>query len=290
MLTNSRRTLTWLHLGLVGLLGVASAAQAADDPLTAKEYKVLLDPAKFRTQPVDAANAFLEELRDKLAAAGFDRIVKNDFEDDENRTVRFYDSPGTCRLRALGYSVRERVEGTKHKINLKFRSDSQSTAAGTDVSGSSGEAELEADITPPFKPVYSHSASETLPSDKTLTTLADMVALFPPTASLTLPGQEALSVVGNLSINERTYDGPKSDLGQNKAEFTLTLWYVGSPPEVASAEVSFKIEDKDKDGDFTTEVDRRSKLMFDTIQGMNAWISTASTTKTQWVYRGNFCH
>ena len=275
-------------LGLAGLLGFAAAAQAADDPLTAKEYKVLLNPAKFEAQPVDTANSFLNELRTKLAAAGFDRTVKGSFEDDENRTVRFYDSLGTCLLRASGYSFRERVEGTEHKINLKFRSDNQSTAAGTKVSVSPGEAELEADITPD-KWVYSHSATETLPPGKTLKTLADVVGLFPPTAALGLPSEGTLSVVGDLSINERTYDGPKSDLGQNKAEFTLTLWYAGAPPELASAEVSFKVEDKD--GDFTDKVDQRSKLMFDTIRGMASWVSANSTTKTQWVYQyqPNFC-
>jgi len=282
--------MTWLLLGLAGLLGAASAAHAADDPLTAKEYKVLLDPAKFQAEPIDTADSFLVELRRNLTAAGFAPNVEGSFAVDKVRTVRFYDSPGTCRLKALHYSLRERVEGSEHKINLKFRSDDQSTAAGTKVSGSSGKAELEADITPPFKPVYSHSATEPLPPGTALKTLADVVDLFPPTKTLGLPSQETLSVVSDLSITERTYDGPKSDLGQNKAKFTLTLWYAGSSPTVTSAELSFKVEDKDKDGDFTAEVDQRSKLMFETIRDMGSWVASHSSTKTDWVYdQRNFC-
>ena len=117
-----------------------------------------------------------------------------------------------------------------------------------------------------------------------------MVDLFPPTEDLGLPSHEALNIVGNLSITERTYDGPVSDLGQQDAEFSLTLWYAGSSATVASAEVSFKVEDKD--GDFTTKVDQRSKLIFDTIRGMGAWVSTNPTTKTQWVYQyqPGFCN
>jgi hypothetical protein len=283
--------MTWLRFGLVGLVLAAGSAQAADK-LTGKEYKVLLDPTKFQAQPVATANTFLGELRTKLAAAGFDRTVDGSFAVDKVRTVRYYDSPGTCRLNNLGYNFRERVEGTKREINLKFRSDSQSTAANTNVGGSSSDAEtkLEADITPPFKFVYSHSTTEPLSATKNLNILDDVVDLFPPTKSLNLPKQETLAIVGNLSINERTYDGPQSDLGQQDAEFTLTLWYAGSSSTVANAEVSFKVEDKD--GDFTDKVDQRSKLIFDTIRGMSSWVSTNPTTKTQWVYQyqPNFCN
>jgi len=282
--------MTWLRFGLVGLVLAAGSAQAADT-LTGKEYKVLLDPTKFQAQPVATANTFLGELRTKLTAAGFDRTVDGSFAVDKVRTVRYYDSPGTCRLNALGYNFRERVEGTKREINLKFRSDSQSTAAGRDVSGSDDDAEtkLDADITPPFKWVYSHSTTEPLSATKNLNILDDVVDLFPPTEDLNLPSQEALSIVGALSITERTYDGPQSDLGQQDAKFDLTLWYANGSSTVASAEVSFKVEDKD--GDFTDKVDQRSKLIFDTVRGMAGWVSTNPTTKTQWVYRyqPNFC-
>lgn len=288
---DSRKMMTWLRIGLAGLVLIAGGAQAADK-LTGKEYKVLLDPTKFQAQPVATANTFLGELRTKLTAAGFDRTVDGSFAVDKVRTVRYYDSPGTCRLNTLGYSFRERVQDADREINLKFRSDSQSTAANTDVGGNDKDAEtkLEADITPPFKWVYSHSTTEPLSATKNLNILDDVVDLFPPTKSLNLPKQEALDIVGNLSITERTYDGPDSDLGQQDAEFTLTLWYANSSATVANAEVSFKVEDKD--GDFTDKVDQRSKLMFDTIRGMTSWVSTSPTTKTQWVYQyqPNFCN
>lgn len=281
----------WLRLGAIALAFAAGNAQAADPTLTGKEYKVLLAPTKFSSNLVTTANSFLSDLRIALRAVNFDRTIDGSFADDKIRTVRYYDSPGTCRLRGLGYNFRERVNNGEREANLKFRSETKSVAASADVSGSSADAEtkFEVDITPPFKQVYSHSTSQPLSNSKNLNILDDVEDLFPGTEDLDLPSNEDFKIVSNLTISEYTYDGPESDLGAQTAEFTLTLWYANSSALVSNAEISFKVEDND--GDFTGPVDTRSKLLFDTIRNMTSWVSTSSTTKTDWVYKyqPSFC-
>ncbi len=263
---------------------VTCAAQAAD-ALTSKEYKILLTPSLFDSQPLTVANQFLTDLKAKLKTTTFDRTVDGKFAEDERRTVRFYDSPGTCRLKAAGYMLRTRGDGKDTEITLKFRSPSQSTAAATDVSGSvsGAKTKLEDDIVPPFKETFSHSTTETLSASKNLNILDDVADLFPGTKSLNLPNKDPLSLVSNLDITEQTYAGAESDLGQQDADFSLTLWYVGNASKPSVAELSFKI--KSDSGDFTGKVTDRSKLLFDTTRGLTQWVSTSTVTKTEWVYQ-----
>jgi hypothetical protein len=284
----------WMKIITISIAAIAGApigAHAANDLLTGKEYKVLLVPSKFDTQPITAANQFLTDLKAKLQATSFDRTISSKFSEDETRHVRFYDSPGTCRLKNLSYMFRTRSDGDDSEVTLKFRSSSQSVAASTSVSGSvsGAETKLEVDITPPFKQVFSHSTTEYLADSKDLNILDDVEDLFPATKSLDLPEKEPLSIVGNLDLTERTYDGPSSDLGEQDADFSLTLWYPNGALKPAIAELSFKV--KAPESDFTAKVDERSKLIFEAIQGMSQWISGGSLTKTEWVYQyqPSFC-
>lgn len=273
------------------LVSCAFSAQAAADVLASKEYKILLTPSKFDTQPLAAANQFLKELKAKQKDAGSDRTIDGAFKDNEVRTVRFYDSPGTCRLKSGGYMLRARGDQKKSDITLKFRSSSQSTAAATDVSGSVSDAKtkLEDDIVPPFKETFSHSTTETLAATKNLNIMDDVADLFPPIKSLGPQPKEALGLVGNLDVTERTYAGPSSDLGSSDADLSLTLWFVADASTPAVAEVSFKV--KGDNGAFTAKVTDRSKLLFETMKAMSQWVSTSTVTKTDWVYQyqPSFC-
>jgi hypothetical protein len=205
--------------------------------------------------------------------------------------VRFYDSPGTCRLKNAGYMLRTRGDTAGGEVTLKFRSSRPSTAAATDVSGSvsGAKTKLEDDIMPPFKETFSHSITESLSATKNLNILNDVTDLFPGTQSLNLPKKDTLSLVGNLDITERTYAGPSSDLGSSDADFSVTLWFVGNASTPAVAEMSFKV--KADNGDFTGKVTDRSKFLFDTMRAMNLWVSMSTVTKTEWVYQyqPSFC-
>jgi hypothetical protein len=273
------------------LISGAFAAQAATDVLASKEYKVLLTPSNFNAQPLTAANQFLSELKTNLKNAGSDRTIDSTFSDDEVRAVRFYNSPGTCRLKNAGYMLRTRGDTAGGEVTLKFRSSSPSIAAASDVSASVSDAKtkFEDDIMPPFNETFSHSTTEGLSATKNLNILVDVTDLFPGTRSLNLPKKDTLSLVGNLDIIERIYAGPSSDLGSSDADFSLTLWFVGNALTPAVAEMSFKV--KADNGDFTGKVTDRSKLLFDTMRAMNLWVSMSTITKTEWVYQyqPSFC-
>jgi hypothetical protein len=277
----------------VALLCTSSAAAIAGTPsVGSREYKVLLNPVAFESQPAAAANRFLTDLEASLAANGFDRTVTGNFAADHDRIVTYYDSPGTCPLHQTGYSFRERNESGDLDIELKFGSANESTSAKTDVSGSSSSAQskLEDDITPPAKETFSHSTTEPLKDSKNINILDDINDLFPTTTVFNSIKSNPLVPVSGLSIHELTYEGPTSDIGQETADFTMTVWYANGSATPSLAEISFDV-DATSDGDFTDKVTSRSQLIFNVIQGMTNWTLTPSTTKTAWVYQyqPSFC-
>jgi hypothetical protein len=102
-----------------------------------------------------------------------------------------------------------------------------------------------------------------------------------------------LSLVSNLSIHERVYDGGVIDLGSIDADVSITFWYSSVPTasqKPVAVEVSFKYEDSS--ADYTKAVVNRAKQSFDAMQTMSSWNSTSSVTKTQYVYSYNpsFCN
>lgn len=278
--------ITWNHAAVIALFAVASVAQAKTPSVGSREYKVLLNPATFTGTPVDTANRFLTDLQASLAANGFDRTVTKTFKADDDRTVLYYDTAGTCPLKSVGYSMRERDESGDREIELKFGSADESTSANTDVTGSSSKAssKLEEDITPPSNHVFSHSTKEPLAASKNINHLSDIKDLFPTTTAFDSISSQSLVPVSGLSIHELTYSGPTSDLGQEDADFTMTVWYTNGSTTPTLAEISFEVDVND-DGVFTDKVTSRSQLIFDTLQGMTNWVLSPSTTKTAWVYK-----
>lgn len=280
------------HAAALALFAASQLAHAGTPSVGSREYKVLLNPQAFQSAPADAANRFLTDLKASLAANGFDSSVKKSFAADHDRGVLYYDTAGNCAVKTAGYSMRQRNESGSLDIELKFGSASQATSANTDVSGSSSKAKtkLEDDITPPARETFSHSTSEPLSSSKNINKLSDIKDLFPTTKTFDSISGQALVPVSGLSIHELTFDGPTSDLGQEDADFTMTVWYANGSSMPALAEISFEVDVND-DGVFTDKVSSRSQLIFNTIQGMTNWVQSPSSTKTAWVYQyqPSFC-
>lgn len=283
------KSMAWLKIAALGAAWAMVGAAQADVP-TSREYKVLLKPALFADHPKNASNAYLADLKAALASAGFDRSVDGSFAKDKERTVRFYDSPGSCQLRAQSYSFRERVSD-KRESTLKFRSTSQSAAAGVTITGSESGADskFEMDKTASAT-AYSRSTKQNFSNGKNLNKMKDVTDLYPVATGLGIVRDDPLVVVGGLSIWEKTYDGPDSDLGQQGADFTVSLWYLNendSTPVVAEA--SFTVEASG--GDFTNKVTQRSELIFNTMTQMSSWTAPTAIPKTNWVYQydPSFC-
>lgn len=289
-----------MRKSILFIAGICVSSLAWSNPdVTSREYKLLLDPSNFTyaTESSKVDNYF-DDLVTAVEAA-ISRDVTGSLSLDTTRTVKFYDKSGSCDLKNLGYIFRDRIESGNSEVTLKFRSPDRYISDFEDLSATSNQAEtkLEADIgvkgTNTFNVVYSHST--TSPNTRTINEFADINYHFPGfNSDYGFSDSTPLSLVGNLSINERVYKGGEIDLGSIDAEVSVTLWYTSSSPSSAThpaiVEVSFKYEDSS--ADYTKAVVNRAKTTFEALQGLTAWNSTSSTTKTEFVYSYNpgFCN
>lgn len=277
---------------------MASVPALANPDVTSREYKLLLNPTLFTyTTESSQANSYFSAFTAAVEAK-IARDVSGSLSLDKTRTVKFYDTAGSCLLNQLGYIFRDRIENGQSEVTLKFRSADPYIADFEDLSASSNQAEtkLEADIGAradnPLVIVYGHST--TSPNTRTINNFEDINVHFPGfDANYGIADSTALALVGNLSIYERVYDGGLIDLGSFDAEVSLTFWYSSVPTasqKPVTVEVSFKYEDAS--ADYTKAVVNRAKQSFDAMQTLSSWNSTSSVTKTQYVYNYNpsFCN
>jgi hypothetical protein len=129
--------------------------------LNSREYKLMLDPQTFSGTPsAVAANRFWDDLLKPLIERRLDERNnggprhKHEFELDEERIVRFFDT-SHCDLDRQGYVLRERVDidqghesPAKREVTLKLRTPDLFIAAGTPMEAADHHAEdkLEEDI------------------------------------------------------------------------------------------------------------------------------------------------
>lgn len=276
---------------------IAMAAQANPDVIS-REYKLMLDRTEFQfnTEAADV-DAFLDDAEVAIEAA-IGRSVTGSDSLDKVRTVKFYDTAGSCTLDNLGYSFRERIESGDSEVTLKFRDADRYISDFEDLSASSSSADtkLEEDIginaVSAFVSGYGHSTS--IDNTRTINDFQDINDQFPGfDADYGFSNSLALNLVGNLTISERVYEGRVIDLGSIDAEISVSLWYSAAPSGAAvpfAVEVSFKYEDGS--ADYTKAVVNRAKQSFLALQGLSSWVDLNSMTKTKLVYAYNpsFCN
>lgn len=264
------------------LLGSVAAHANSPAYVDSKEYKVLVDASRFASNPSSAASTLLSDLSVRLSNLGFDKTVTGGFATGDRDTVAYYDTAKTCPLINRGYSVRTR-SGAHSDIQFKFRHPDEELSYWTDVSGAgkNKETKLETDVTPGSL-VLAHSTKQD--ATTTPTTVSALIKQFPGASALSDVSSSGLSKVAGVTITQQEYDGPVSDLGQSKAEFTLTLWYVDGAATPALAELSFRVE-ADADKYFTTPVLTRSQTLNKAIGSIgNGWNIANDGGKTSWLY------
>jgi hypothetical protein len=269
---------------LSATLMLGSVASHANTPayVDSKEYKVLVDPTRFASNPSSAAATLLTNLSTRLSALGFDKTVTGNFAAANRDTLAYYDTPGTCPLNKRGYSVRTRAGGDTD-IQFKFRHADEELSYWTDVSGAgkNKSTKLETDVTP-GNLVLAHSTKQD--ATTTPTTVAALIKLFPGATALSDVSTSALSKVAGVTVTQQEYEGPVSDIGESVAEFTLTLWYIDGATTPALAELSFRV-DADEDKYFTTPVLTRSQTLNTAIGSIgNGWNIANDGGKTSWLY------
>lgn len=270
---------------VLAALAASSGALAANAPafVDSKEYKVLLDPARFAGNPQSAANQLLLDLSSRLNALGFDKTLTGSFSAGDVDTVTYYDTAGSCALQANGYSLRTR-SGDHQDIQFKFRHADEELAAATDVSGKgkNPSTKLETDVSPDSL-VYSHSTKQDPASGGTPATVGALASQFPGAGALSAYNGQALVAVNGLSVRQQEFEGPGADLGKSQAEFTLSLWYLGNAGTPALAELSFRVEAND-DAYYTTPVLQRSQTLLKGIGSLDGWVLSPRSSKTRWLY------
>lgn len=267
---------------LASLLACAGAHANSPAYVDSKEYKVLLDPGQFASNPQSAANALLQALAARLAQLNFDKSINGSFTAGGTDQVSYYDTPGSCALNYNGYSLRVR-SGNDNDVQFKYRHPDEELSYYTDVSGSGKNAstKLETDITP-GNLIYSHSTKQDPAKSGAPATVGDLISQFPGAKTLSNYGSQALVTVNGLNITQQEYGGPSSDIGQSSADFTLNLRYVdGNTP--ALVELSFRVKADDSKY-FTTPVLQRSQVLMQAMSTLSGWELTPATTKTAWIY------
>ncbi|WP_298943140.1 hypothetical protein [uncultured Psychromonas sp.] len=295
----------------VVMLCLSMNVSAADIEIDSREYKLLLNADLFTGDAASRAskvndywnalhNAIQNSTREKSA---IESNASGSLSLNKNRTVSFYDVPGSCDLSNAGYSFRERVEKGKRKVTLKFRSADQSIASTKDLHGTKSKAKskFEEDIAVSFVSTYSSSTTQKIGNSKNLNKMDDPVGLYPGLKSEDFDQHLAIKKVSDLTVNEYVYEsaivkiGGIDEIAALNTAFALTLWYNESvsTTQAIVAEISFKY--KSDHGHFNSKVDTRAKALFTMMQynpQLTHWNSTNSLSKTATIYQydPHFCY
>ena len=271
----------------------------ASPKVTSREYKVLLDPINFNYgNEASSINSYFSALKNAIENK-ISRDVTGAMIFDTQREIRFYDTQGSCTLKNMGYSFRERIENGTKEVTLKYRGYDHYIADFKDLTSnvSGAKTKLEDDITRKdnLSFLVVASKSTTVPTSRTINDFEDINILFTGFKNdYNFNNSLALNQVGGLTIYERKYSGATIDLGEFDADLELSLWYTllpyGSLKPVL-AEISFKYSDPN--ANFTRKVVDRAALSFSALKGLTQYNAPTSTaTKTQFVYQyqSNFCN
>lgn len=262
-----------------------SVAAHANDPVSvdSKEYKVLLNPSLFASNPSSAASSLLSAIKTRLTQLAFDKTVTGSFSAGDQDQISYYDTAGTCVLHNSGYSLRYRT-GDDNDVEFKYGHPDEELSYYTDVTGTgkNKSSKIETDVSPD-KLVYSHSTEQDPASSGAPASVSALISQFSGASVLSAYSSQSMVPVNGLTMKQQEYTGPSSDIGNSDADFTLTLWYIGSSGTPSLAELSFRV-DADSDTYFTTPVLQRSQVLMQAISSLSGWNQPNSTTKTAWVY------
>jgi hypothetical protein len=311
----------WLLIGLAAavLLGPPPGAWAEAPQLESREYKLILNPAKFAGPPQPIVDRLWKDVLQRVIAQRLDRTDDGEFRHKKSfslkheRFVVFRDALAvigdkkTCLLDASGHSFRDRtrVKDGRRELTLKFRTPDIFLAAQSTIGTESDEIKFEEDIAPlivrtvtasnqdsaayarppTMRSLFSRSATRRIKSEPSLKSLADLAGMQPGLkAALRRAGVKDEALQAPLLTGERfhelVFSGALVDLGKKvNAEFDLTLWHIEGTAQPAIAELSFKYEVED--GEVDGGVAWRALVLFRALQEtLGDWASPESETKT----------
>lgn len=255
-------------------------------PVTSREYKLMLNTDRFKDR-AQGSKVFLELIDFLIKKEGGTVIERQDKE--ERRRTSYLDTADLA-LRQKGFALRLREEAKNgFKINLKYRASDRYISAAQDVSSPrSDDTKFEEDILPPFISKFSHSTSiesETLPD---LSSIREVVALFPGVAKLGIDQDAPIKTVNDFVAEEVVRKLCKFQFKEAPTiKASLSFWYLTKEENdwPLVAEFSFNYEmlgqpDKGKPDQYPTHVVEGANGFFRALQSQVGWLDLNGTTKT----------
>ncbi|CCE97867.1 hypothetical protein SFHH103_03375 [Sinorhizobium fredii HH103] len=286
--------------------------------LDAREYKLLLDPERFRNIPAETGAGILweQQLKPIIEARldlrnGGEPRYEGKLKKRTERTVRYWDTRD-CVLTRADLTLRERLpvdcevnSDAPPEITLKLRMGDLFVVAQTELPSSHGaRPTFEEDIAPhevddpkpgkqsvivPAKRAirsrFARSTTQTTDWSPTQRTLGSLSMLYPSIHEIVeaqgAPFIPNNPLVSGPEISELVYKGAQVRLGAGViGKFALTLWYVRSEFSAPTvAEISFKCDTID--GDMPGGAARRALALFLGMQiDLGGWVNSKHSSKT----------
>ncbi|MGH7950219.1 MAG: hypothetical protein ACREQF_13410 [Candidatus Binataceae bacterium] len=266
------------------------------DPIQAREYKLLLNPDRFKDH--HAPHKFWKLAHHTAGNVGIDIDKLEELPDPRIRDVEFFDTPH-FKLYQNGFILRRRreykhgVPQSSYEVVLKFRHPDRAVAVKTDVRPllpSNHVIKFKEEILLPhddaigMRRIYSHSCELDTPHESLLRQFHTTEQVFPALRHIGANSKVALVKVHGAVIEERLYEICEIDFGGKlSAKATLAVWRARTAEHPMVAELSFQLR-FDRLEDAHRKPLERSELFYTGLQSTASdWIQRG-TTKTALVY------
>ncbi len=255
-------------------------------PVTSREYKLMLNTDRFKDRD-QGSKVFLELIDFLIKKEGGTVIERQDKE--ERRRTSYLDTPDLA-LRQKGFALRLREESRYgFKINLKYRASDRYISAAQDVSSPlSNDTKFEEDILPPFISKFSHSTSIGTETRTDLSSIREVIALFPGVARLGIDHDAPVKTVNGFVAEEVIRKLCKFQFKEAPTiKASLSFWYLARAENdwPLVAEFSFNYEmlgrpDRDRPDGYPAHVVEGANGFFKALQSQTGWLDMNGTTKT----------
>lgn len=260
-------------------------------PVTSREYKLMLNTDRFKDRE-KGCQVFLNLIEFLIQKE--DGVIEEAGKDinEEKRHTSYLDTPELA-LRQHGYSLRlRREDGTEggFQITLKYRASDRYIAANQDLSSTQkSKHKFEEDILPPFVSKFSQSVSIKFSKKPDLTSMQQIVALFPGLKKLLIDEKTPIKTINEFEAFEVVRKLCKFHFTKSTdIKASLSFWYLTEEmndwPLVGEFSFDYDMPDdeinEEKLEKYPAQVVEGTNRFFSALQSQVGWINFNATTKT----------
>lgn len=291
--------------------------------ITGREYKLMLKPSKFEVRQagikevLDTIKSQIEMLNaDESSGGELVRFDKKDDNEEKERRVWYQDTKSfILHKNKFLLRLRKEIDDDKYVTDLKCRNSDRYISASYDLSTKlkekiKTEYKFEEDIvpkvddknskSPDFSSIFSHSAS--FDTKKELSTIQDLLLIFPGLSVLNIDAETELDKVNNFEAKEISIKLGKikfldKDIGTDN--LSLNFWYLPDKEKEVPDIVEFSFNYDAKGKNKSNEPDKKmlEEFPISLVKKINDFYLALQTeefvdlktakTKTEFVYKYN---